>query len=200
MWGGNEGKNKIHFVAWSKIQAKKQDGGIGVGSLKALNCALLTKWIWRLKCGQESIWKKVIMGIHNLHRKPMTSLSKKSIGGVSGNIVMAKVEIESSGDSTTNLFSVTVGNGKNTCFWSYVWVGSIPFSPCFPNPYALEKNQCILQKGEAMMILNIPGKELLPLRSSMMNLISYRRSLAHLNFQIPRILGDSPSLLIDPSK
>lgn len=49
LWGsGNEAK-KIHWVAWEKIIASKQDGGLGEGSIKTLNIAPLVKWWWRLK-------------------------------------------------------------------------------------------------------------------------------------------------------
>lgn len=40
-WGGNDEKKKIHWVAWSKLLAHKENGGLGVGSLRALNIALL---------------------------------------------------------------------------------------------------------------------------------------------------------------
>lgn len=49
LWGGDDSKRKIHWVSWSKVVASKKDGGLGVGSLKAHNLALLAKWWWRLK-------------------------------------------------------------------------------------------------------------------------------------------------------
>lgn len=54
LWGGIGGKAKIHWVDWSKIVAEKKDGGLGVGTLKAQNIALLTKWWWRLINDKES--------------------------------------------------------------------------------------------------------------------------------------------------
>ncbi|CAH1433765.1 unnamed protein product [Lactuca virosa] len=141
LWGGNDEKTKIHWVAWKKIQAKKENGGLGVGSLRALNCALLMKWIWRLKGPLNSIWKSVIMGIHNIHRKPLSSLFKKSINGVWGNIVKVMGDIESLGIAPSNLFFVNVGNGEHTCFWTDVWIGSSPPSDRFPHIFALEKRK-----------------------------------------------------------
>lgn len=47
LWGGNDEKNKLNWVAWNVILSDKQKGGHGVGSLCSLNLGFLTKWIWR---------------------------------------------------------------------------------------------------------------------------------------------------------
>nr|KAJ0217922.1 hypothetical protein LSAT_V11C300121640 [Lactuca sativa] len=73
-WGGNDEKKKIHWVAWSKVLAHKEKGGLGVGSLRALNIALLVKWIWRLIDDKNSVWKEIITGLHNLHRTPLSMM------------------------------------------------------------------------------------------------------------------------------
>ena len=41
--GGINAK-KVIWVAWKNIISSKGQGGLGIGSLKALNMALLTKW------------------------------------------------------------------------------------------------------------------------------------------------------------
>lgn len=46
LWGGNEEKQKIHWVSWEKVIASKELWGLGVGSIRALNVALLVKWWW----------------------------------------------------------------------------------------------------------------------------------------------------------
>lgn len=51
LWGGDDPKSKIHWVSWPKVVAAKSDGGLGVGTLKAQNIALLTKWWWKIKTG-----------------------------------------------------------------------------------------------------------------------------------------------------
>nr|GEU50388.1 RNA-directed DNA polymerase, eukaryota, reverse transcriptase zinc-binding domain protein [Tanacetum cinerariifolium] len=38
--------NKITWAAWDKILVSKKNGGLGVSSFHALNCALLLKWVW----------------------------------------------------------------------------------------------------------------------------------------------------------
>ncbi|KAJ9567575.1 hypothetical protein OSB04_003541 [Centaurea solstitialis] len=57
-------EKKVAWISWSVILNKKSNGGLGVGSLKALNLALLSKWLWRFKTEHEALWKKVIQAIH----------------------------------------------------------------------------------------------------------------------------------------
>lgn len=39
----------------------KEEGGIGIGSLKEMNAALIRKWLWRLGDGSAGIWKQVLV-------------------------------------------------------------------------------------------------------------------------------------------
>ena len=56
LWGGTDvKKKKIHWVDWTNVVADKKEGGLGVGTLKAQNVALLTKWWWKLKTENESL-------------------------------------------------------------------------------------------------------------------------------------------------
>lgn len=64
--GGDEDKFKIHLVSWNKIVASKSEGGLGVGSIRALNIGLIVKWWWRLKSENTLLWCRAIKGIHNL--------------------------------------------------------------------------------------------------------------------------------------
>ncbi|CAI9279578.1 unnamed protein product [Lactuca saligna] len=58
LWGGNDGKNKIHWVALKKVLSPKEKGGLGIGSLVSLNWALVTKWMWRFKSDLHALWRK----------------------------------------------------------------------------------------------------------------------------------------------
>ena len=86
LWGGGEDKRKIHWVAWDKVVAPKKNGGLGIGSIQAINIGLLVKWWWRLKTQSSSLWCKIIHGIHELEGKPHDCLSRMSITGVWKNI------------------------------------------------------------------------------------------------------------------
>lgn len=87
--GGTYEKRKIHWVDWSKVVANKKDRGLGVGTLKAQNITLLTKWWCRLKNEADCLWSKVIVSIHTLNQKPTNYLVSKRVVGVWSNISKA---------------------------------------------------------------------------------------------------------------
>ena len=82
LWGGADEQKKNNWVSWQSVTAPKETGGLGLGSLRALNLSLIMKWIWLLKVENSGLWDKVIKGIHNLYNKPTQHISKKSVPGV----------------------------------------------------------------------------------------------------------------------
>ncbi|KAL4564947.1 hypothetical protein LXL04_029025 [Taraxacum kok-saghyz] len=44
LWGGSENNKKNHWASWAKVIAPKHKGGLGVGSIHALNVGLMVKW------------------------------------------------------------------------------------------------------------------------------------------------------------
>ena len=51
-------------MAWNEALNGKDLGGLGIGSLKALNLALLKKWWWRFRTENNSLWKEVVSSCH----------------------------------------------------------------------------------------------------------------------------------------
>ena len=94
MWGGSKGQSKIHWVSWNKIIANKTAGGLGVGSIKAFNTALIIKWWWRFRSEPESIWAKAISSMHNLTGKPDHIFSLKTLTGVWNNIACSQKDLD----------------------------------------------------------------------------------------------------------
>ncbi|GJX48128.1 hypothetical protein Tco_0273318 [Tanacetum coccineum] len=62
--GIENNERKPIWVKWNKVLASKERGGLGVSSLFALNRALLFKWVWRFRSQNDSLWARVIRGIH----------------------------------------------------------------------------------------------------------------------------------------
>nr|XP_043638231.1 uncharacterized protein LOC122609238 [Erigeron canadensis] len=53
-WGGSKNQKKIAWVKWNTVLAAKEDGGLEIGSLEAMNQALLYRWRWRALIIQPS--------------------------------------------------------------------------------------------------------------------------------------------------
>ncbi|GKA18145.1 RNA-directed DNA polymerase, eukaryota [Tanacetum coccineum] len=60
------GEKKLTWINWKKTMARKEDGGLGIGSLYGFNMALLYKWKWRFRttqmlCGLKSLKIYLVM-------------------------------------------------------------------------------------------------------------------------------------------
>ncbi|GJU81763.1 putative RNA-directed DNA polymerase, eukaryota, reverse transcriptase zinc-binding domain protein [Tanacetum coccineum] len=64
-WGGDMESNKMAWISWKKICSPSTCGGLGVGSLQAMNLAMLTKWVWRFHTEPQSLWHQIITSIHD---------------------------------------------------------------------------------------------------------------------------------------
>ncbi|GJR71793.1 RNA-directed DNA polymerase, eukaryota, reverse transcriptase zinc-binding domain protein [Tanacetum coccineum] len=64
--GGDESNRKLAWVKWDNMLASFDKGGLGVGSLKAFNLALLQKWHWRLINNANLLWVRLINLIHGV--------------------------------------------------------------------------------------------------------------------------------------
>ncbi|GJR89496.1 retrovirus-related pol polyprotein from transposon TNT 1-94 [Tanacetum coccineum] len=57
------GEKKLTWINWKKTMARKEDGGLGIGSLYGFNMALLYKWKWRFRTTPDALWVKIIKNI-----------------------------------------------------------------------------------------------------------------------------------------
>lgn len=89
---------------------------LGFGSLRALNLALLTKWIWRLDGDKSNLWLHVIKGLHNLDRKSIRIYAKKTLSGIWSNIVKVGDEPNSLELQFDNLFLSIASTGEKGLF------------------------------------------------------------------------------------
>ncbi|KAK9065261.1 hypothetical protein SSX86_016644 [Deinandra increscens subsp. villosa] len=90
LWGGFDDANgrskKIHWVSKDSICKPKNEGGLGLVSLTNINLALLDKWFWRFLTEPESLWRKVVAGIHGSDHDVMWVPRNKRFSGVWLNI------------------------------------------------------------------------------------------------------------------
>ncbi|KAJ9552432.1 hypothetical protein OSB04_016477 [Centaurea solstitialis] len=86
-WGLEDGAKKISWVAWNLVLNEMPKGGLGVGSLKSLNLALLSKWRWSFKMKEGTLWKEVIQSIHGPNGGLEGACPTGKIPGVWRNII-----------------------------------------------------------------------------------------------------------------
>lgn len=138
LWGGCDDRKRIHWVSWEKVIAAKGDGGVGVGSIKALNIGLLIKWWWRLKNENHSLWARVTQGIHNLSNKPFDHLSNRKYSGVWNTIPGIKKTLLEHNLDVHDIFKIKVGAGDKTLFWYDNWLNSGSLKIKYPSLFELE--------------------------------------------------------------
>ncbi|GJR38444.1 hypothetical protein Tco_1214128 [Tanacetum coccineum] len=135
------GKRPI-WVKWNNVLASKQKGGLGVSSLYALNRALLFKWVWRFYTQKESLWTKVIIGIHGVEGK-LNSIVSTNHSSIWLNIVQEMKRLKDNGLDLCDFIHKKMGNGSETSFWQDMWREEELFKSKYPRIYALESNKDI---------------------------------------------------------
>ncbi|XP_071726970.1 uncharacterized protein [Rutidosis leptorrhynchoides] len=131
-WGSEGNSKKIHFVNWNSILAFLNKGGLGIGSLKAFNCSLLSKWIWRSMHSVGSTWVNLLKSIHG-ENIGLDSHGCKT-NGLWAAIVFNFRKCQELGVSLVR----KVGNGCNTRFWKDLWLGPDTLASRFNRLYRLE--------------------------------------------------------------
>ncbi|GKE06613.1 hypothetical protein Tco_1398631 [Tanacetum coccineum] len=127
-------ESPITWVAWDKVLASKENGGLGVSSFFVLNRALLLKWVWRFVSQDGSLWCQVIRALYG-----------SSVGShpthFSSNwcsIMRDLHKLKEKGFDFWSHCKKRIGNGTDTSFWSDCWIGDMPLRAKFPRLFALE--------------------------------------------------------------
>ncbi|XP_022041081.1 uncharacterized protein LOC110943654 [Helianthus annuus] len=132
-WGGSEEKARMNWVAWDKTIAPVEYGGLGFGSLRDANLAMLEKWWWRFKTEKNGLWRRVIWAIHHNSRGWKDIPIKVSVAGPWKSIASIR-NLLLTADIDLNVASRAVlANCKNISFWLDCWADSEPFYLMFPD-------------------------------------------------------------------
>ena len=59
-------KKKTPWIKWDKATSPISNGGLGIGTLKYSNQAMLCKWWWRFHNENSALWHKEIRSIHGI--------------------------------------------------------------------------------------------------------------------------------------
>ncbi|KAJ0683718.1 putative RNA-directed DNA polymerase [Helianthus annuus] len=141
VWGFKGRKKKIKWIAWKKMVAPKKLGGLGIGDIRSMNLALLTKWWWKLKEFPRALWARVIKSIHENQVVKQAFPLKPRFVGMWKDIINIKTDLSKLNIKIEEKIKGRVGCGDTILFWQDNWVdgGALRFR--FPKLYAISKNK-----------------------------------------------------------
>lgn len=116
IWGSTADARKCHLVAWDKICAPKEDGGLGFRNLQTLNKAHMMKLSWSLITDRNKLWVQVMKAKYSCGPNLVPEVRSK--GWVS-HIWRAVVDIW---DVVLHNISWVIQDGKGTRFWRDSWI------------------------------------------------------------------------------
>ena len=132
LWERGNLEKKAHLVDWEVACADKEKGRLGLRKLALLNKALLDKWLWRLACIKEDLWKQVLMAKYG--QEDFGWRTKKA-NGAFGVGVWKEILKESVWCWENLVFKV--GKGTKIRFCTNLWCGCTILSQRFPHLYAM---------------------------------------------------------------
>ena len=139
--GSDSGDRKIAWVSWKTCLASKETGGLGIGSIHALNVGLLFKWIWRFLHNHSDLWVHVIKGIYGRTGGIFdTCIHSSSLSPWRGILSMVK-SIKLKGVDLLSLCRRKLGNGETVSFWDDCWCGDQSLKSKFPRIYLLDNDK-----------------------------------------------------------
>ncbi|XP_057440409.1 uncharacterized mitochondrial protein AtMg00310-like [Lotus japonicus] len=148
LWGSDQGRKRISWVAWEQICKSQQLGGLGLGFLGWKNKALLLKWAWRFGKEKEAFWRKVVCSKYGWNENALvlhltvdgfsncSLLILDLLKNLLADEIMAKAFRES--------LLCKLGSGKHIRFWLDPWEESVPLRIMFPRLFAIASNRNVV--------------------------------------------------------
>jgi hypothetical protein len=133
-WEGRGTKKKYHLVSWPSICQPKCQGGLGVMNTKAMNIALMAKWIWRIYSEQnpELLWLRLLKAKY----KTKEIFSTNPVGCSPFWHSIHKVKEQ---------FKLGVRflprRRSSASFWKDLWLGEEPLCVRFPSLFEKKLNR-----------------------------------------------------------
>ena len=127
------------WIKWANVLASFEHGGLGVGSLKSFNLALLQKWRWRLVNNLDLLWVKLIKAIHGLEAG--FDGNGCYTQGIWANIVGSSNYLHSRNLIPKDSLKCQIGCGSSIRFWKDLWLGDEPLCSRFNRLYRLDLDE-----------------------------------------------------------
>ncbi|CAL9004181.1 unnamed protein product, partial [Prunus brigantina] len=136
LWEGLEEGKKCHLVRWEWVSKSKEEGGLGIGSLRERNEALRAKWLWRFPLETNSLWHRIIKSKYGID----------SNGWDTNQMVKVSCrnpwrEISKGYNYFLQCCRFSVGNGEKIRFWEDLWLKEGILKDLFPRLSSLSRRR-----------------------------------------------------------
>lgn len=118
-WSTKENNRGLRWVAWDKICAPTEEGGLRFRDFHDFNLALLTKQMWRLLKYPRSLLARVLKGRYYRHSNPMMIKRTNNNPSYGWRSIVASRQILQQGLRK-------IGNGHDTRAWEEPWLQTNP--------------------------------------------------------------------------
>ncbi|GJU78052.1 RNA-directed DNA polymerase, eukaryota [Tanacetum coccineum] len=144
--GSDDNSKKIPWISWNLALASKEKRGLGIGSLYALNHALIQKWRWRFLNNPHALWTRLIVAIHGPNEDSSSFFSHIKGKGVWNRIVGSINSMHEKGFIPHSSILRRVNNGTSTRFWHDTWTGTSSLKHQYPRLFRLALNKdCLVR-------------------------------------------------------
>lgn len=113
IWGDSEGGRMWHAITWETMCRPKEQGGVGLKSLRSVNDAFLSKILWRLHTHPSNLWAQVLLGKYgrgwNMLEQPLAK---------GGDSRLWKELVRVWGEFDTHLQRPPADQGEPSLYWN----------------------------------------------------------------------------------
>lgn len=133
-------------VKWSSIELPKSLGGLGVGNILYKNLVLLFKWWWRFSGSNNTLWKRILISVHNIKGFMANSDSFGRIKTGSWAYLMSNdAATKKVREIVEQGMSCAIGDGRSIRFWHDKWASVGPLRRAFQRLFMVSS------QGDAMV-------------------------------------------------
>ncbi|GJS48870.1 RNA-directed DNA polymerase, eukaryota, reverse transcriptase zinc-binding domain protein [Tanacetum coccineum] len=126
IWGKSESSSGIASVSWKDVCRPKNQGGLGLKSLRVMNCALMVKHLWYIASRKESLWVKWL-NVYKLKGECLWDMKVRD--SFSWNLK----QILKLRDSVRKFIGYKIGNGIDCFVWYDRWHSNGPLCRLISN-------------------------------------------------------------------
>ncbi|KAL6194442.1 hypothetical protein ACLB2K_035526 [Fragaria x ananassa] len=138
-WGDFEKGKKIHWLAWERLCASKEDGGLGFQNMELFNQALLAKQVWRLMQQPDSLASRVLRAKYYSDGSILLAKANSGASYAWRSLVKGK-ELLSKG------IRYQIGSGSDVSVWQDPWI---------PRPYTFRPYSGMMEGLEKLKVADL---------------------------------------------